>query len=1084
MTIRTLTGAYDAGYGVQTPTTTLEIGVHAYVGGKGVYTPATDTGAYRIVNAGRIAASEVAGSGVDLGHGGQVVNGASALIEGYSGVVIAGASGTVANSGTIQAVAFGVDLRAGGRVVNGSAADTSAQIQGSNGAGVLGSGVTVENFATVSGATGAEVFGGAVTNGSAGDTSALIQATNGFGVGLLYGIGNSLANFGTVTSVGYDGYAVYASSGAITNGSSLDSSALISGAEGVVTNGVVTVINFGTIQGTSGYGVRLTSAGSRLVAEAGSDFVGDVQGGGGTLELASGSGTLSGLGGAGTLTGGVAMTFSGFGAYQLDAGSSWTLAGTDSLGAGVTLVDHGTLGLIGTLAVDGAISGGHGLTLGAAGAVLALGSGASISGPVRGDGGTLELGAATGTIANLGAAGSISGGAAMAFSGFGAYSLDAGGAWTLEGTSTLGAGKRLTDDASIIGGLTLAAASDRLILGQGGSISGAVAGGGGTLELASGTATLAGLGGAGTLTGSEAMTFSGFGAYEVDGGVSLTLVGSNAIGSGETLTDDGTLTVGAGATLANGGTLAFGGEATLINYGSVTGVHLSGAGERLIAEAGSSFQGPAVGDGGTLELGAATGTIANLGGFGEISGGVSLIGFSGFGAYQIDAGGAWALAGTRTLAGGKTLADFGAITGGLTLSAGAYLVLGAGASVGGAVVGGGGTLELASGAATVSGVGATKTLSGAESATFSGIGAYQLEGGATLTNAGALTSGVTLTAAGARLIAEDGSTFGGAALGGGGTLELGAASGTLANLGAGGTASGGVALTFSGFGSYQLDAGGAWTLAGTATLAAGTSLIDYAAVTGGVSLAAASDRLVLGAGASISGPVAGGGGTLELASGTGTLTGLGGTGTLSGAESMTFSGFGAYVIDAGAAETISGSKSFGAGQGLTDGGAVTNLGTLAGAYGAGATLLASGVLTNGEVSATGATISGSTSGVYGEGAATVINYGAIQSYGDGVDLTAGGSVINGSAGDTAATIAGSVGAYVLATLSAGVTIGGAAGTVTNYGAILATQVFREHAVVLGDGGRVTNGGTSDTTALIQGYSFGVTIYGAAGIVAN
>jgi hypothetical protein len=667
----------------------------------------------------------------------------------------------------------------------------------------------------------------------------------------------------------------------------------------------------------------------------------------------------------------------------------------------------------------------------------------------------------------------------MTFSGFGAYQLDAGGSWTLAGTSTLGADKSLADYADIDGALSLGAASDRLILGAGGSISGAVAGGGGSLELASGAATLTGLGAAATLSGDEAMSFSGFGAYQLDAGGSLTLEGSNALALGKTLTADGSLTVAAGASLAHPGKLNFGDDVVVTNFGTITGgLDLDGADDRLVAEAGSKLGGAAVGNGGTLELGAGSGTITGLGAGGTVSGAMALT-FRDFDAYQLDAGGSWTLAGAATLAAGQTLTDFGTITGGLTLGApSAGLVLGAGASIGGAVAGGGGTLGLESGTATLSVVGAVGTLSGSEAVTFSGFGAYQL--GGTLINTGALGAGLTLTSPGARLIADNGSTFAGVVEGGGGTLELGPGAGTITNLGASAIVSGGVAMSFSGFGAYQLDAGGSWTLAGTRTLAAGQTLTDYGTITNGPTLGAASDRLILGAGASIRGAVKGGGGTLELASGEGTITGLGGTAKLSGSETMSFSGFGSYQFDAGGTWTISGDTSFGAGQSLTDDGALTNLGTLANTYGAGATLGAGSVLTNGDTSDTAAMISGYVAGVYAGAGATVTNLGEIQGYEHGIQFQSGGTVINGSASDT--------GAFIQSKISTDVDFAGAAGTVTNYGAIINGKYgytrFGANAVNLSDGGQVTNGGNSDTAALIYGYDFGVACYGAPAILAN
>ena len=106
------------------------------------------------------------------------------------------------------------------------------------------------------------------------------------------------------------------------------------------------------------------------------------------------------------------------------------------------------------------------------------------------------------------------------------------------------------------------------------------------------------------------------------------------------------------------------------------------------------------------------------------------------------------------------------------------------------------------------------------------------------------------------------------------------------------------------------------------------TVVNYGLIAGSdvsVQLTSASDRLVVESGASFYGAIAGGGGTLELAGGTGTITGLGAVGTLSGAAAGTFSGFGSYVLDAGAAWSLAGVNAI-AGT-LTNAGVLTNTGT-------------------------------------------------------------------------------------------------------------------------------------------------------------
>jgi len=277
-------------------------------------------------------------------------------------------------------------------------------------------------------------------------------------------------------------------------------------------------------------------------------------------------------------------------------------------------------------------------------------------------------------------------------------------------------------------------------------------------------------------------------------------------------------------------------------------------------------------------------------------------------------------------------------------------------------------------------------------------------------------------------------------------------------------------MTFSGFGAYQLDAGGTWTLAATTVLGAYQSLTDFAQVDDGITLGSSSATLGVGAGASFSGPVYGGGGTLELVSGAGTITGLGATGTLSGSEAMTFSGFGDYVVGGGGSLTLTGTNS----EALLVNGSLTNLGVVTFAAGVVLTLGAGGAVTNGSTADTTALIYGAYA-LYATGAAMVTNYGTVTAVSAGIVLAAGGTVINGDAADTGALIEGQQ-------VAVGVT--GAAGTVINYGTIIGGS-FQRSAINLDDGGSVTNGGATDTTALIQGgYTYGVCALGGAAIVTN
>ena len=504
--------------------------------------------------------------------------------------------------GTGVFVSAGALLRASGTIIGGGGGG------GAESGGAGGSGVLLAPGGTL-GLNGSIIGGAGGDGADGGDGGAGVYLG---GESILTSDGTIIGGLGGAHGVGGAGvFGVYAEGCGVTNGDASDHTALIEGATGVTLSGGGTVTNFATIEGTGGTSVAF-SHGGRLIVEAGAVFVGAVVGGGGTLELGSGAWTITGLGSTGTLSGGVAMTFSGFGAYDIDAGSNWTLSGTNTLAAGQTLASAGTV--TGTLG------------LGAASDRVILESGGVFTSLVEGAGGTLEMAGGSGTITGLGASGTVSGGQTMTFNGFGAYDIDAGSSWTLSGTSILTAGQTLANAGTVTGTLGLGAASDGVILESGGVFISRVNGEGGTLELDVITGTISGLGSTGTVSGCEAMTFSGFGTYDIGAGSSVTLIGASVVGAGQSLVDAGTLD----------------------NAGAITGqVSLSGVSARLIAGAGSSITDLVAGDGGTLELAGGTGTITGLGATGTLSGADAMT-FSGFGASQIDAGGVWTLPGTNT----------------------------------------------------------------------------------------------------------------------------------------------------------------------------------------------------------------------------------------------------------------------------------------------------------------------------------------------------------------------------------------------------------------------------------------------------
>ena len=383
--------------------------------------------------------------------GAEIGTSVSAGVMGYQGAV------TVSNFAFIGG-ADGVYLGAGGVVTNGAAgANSTAEIVGNpyynvNGArrvtaaAYLLKGGKVNNFGTLYGyATNGVILadGGTVINGAANATSATIDAHHTTSSGPVYGVeikGGTgvISNFGTIegdfgiyvmegtlkaTNLGtiialQEGDGVYvgqeSDGGVITNGSATAVRATIEGLYGVdVLANSTTVVNYGTIAGTSGVSATFTGVDDTLVVEAGSKFVGNVQGAGETLVLANGTGKISGdqsvvltVSGSmaatsfyefNTLVIGAAATFSSKAAVNLEAGAVIDSQGSLTLGGGGanSVVNAGLMETTGAglLTLAGVVT--NTGTVVASGGTLTIARAISGTSLVEVDGGRLDLATST-----------------------------------------------------------------------------------------------------------------------------------------------------------------------------------------------------------------------------------------------------------------------------------------------------------------------------------------------------------------------------------------------------------------------------------------------------------------------------------------------------------------------------------------------------------------------------------------------------------------------------------------------------------------------------------------------------------------
>ncbi|MDR3473758.1 MAG: Ig-like domain-containing protein [Devosia sp.] len=578
-------------------------------------------GSGTITNAGLISGQY----GVKLHDGGSLTNAFGGTIAGTgtagtlntgSGIYIAGATGAVANYGTITGNNHrGIFIKGGGSVMNAaggyiggvsegvyfqSVAGTVTNAGSINATGTNGCGVYLEGSGSMTNTatgrvTGAK-FGVFLENATGTLTNDGIIAANYDGV--VFGLGGSVTNaVGASISGGQGVYIKYREPGTVTNSGTIigtSSAAIDLGDGGTVTNnvgGVImgaqdgvfvtkaggTVVNDGTIAAVSYHGVDLVVGGS-ITNAAGAYIYG------------GSSGVYVGTGASGTIT------------------NAGLISASATSGAGADLEDGGSLtnettGVIKGVA-DGVFMTGGASTTTNMGSISAL------------DGVVFEAG---GIITNDALA-SITGQSVGVFI--------QGGAGTLVNAGIISATASGSTGVDIEAGGSVAN-------NRGGSISGSSFG----VFLT---------GGASTITNAGSISSVNNVAIQLSaGGVVGNAAGGSISGPGF-----GVVIYGGAGTITNAGTIS-GGVSAARFYGS-------GA-NRLIVDPGAVFTGNVIGEAGTntLELAAGTGTI----------GGISSTGtFQGFGTLAVDSGANWTLTGTDAVA---TVANAGtlAVAGSLDISA-------------------------------------------------------------------------------------------------------------------------------------------------------------------------------------------------------------------------------------------------------------------------------------------------------------------------------------------------------------------------------------------------------------------------------
>ncbi|HEY2049172.1 MAG TPA: autotransporter-associated beta strand repeat-containing protein [Caulobacteraceae bacterium] len=703
---------------------------------------------------------------------------------------------TTINSGATLALAGSGSIATSSGVAANGTFDISQVIGGASITSLSGSGLVDlgAQTLTLTGASG--TFSGVIADGGIGG-----------GVG-----GNLVLAGGTETLAGVN---IYTGSTTIDSGATLAlaGSGSIATSSGVAANGtfdISQVIGGASITSLSGSGAVALGGQTLTLTGASGTFSGVIADGGigggtgGSLVLSGGTETLTGV-----------NTYTGF--TSIGAGATLALSGSGSIAASSVLnVDPG-----GTFDISQATSGASITNLGGSG-VVDLGSQTlTLTGPD-----TVFFG----VLADGGIGGGVGGGLTVASGIEGLAGVN-----TYTGATTINSGAIL------------------LLWGSTGSIaqsSGVAANG--TFDISSAT------------SGASIASLSGSGAVAL-GGQTLTL--TNASGTFSGAIADGGYSGGTGGSL-----ILAGGTETLTGVNTYTGSTTINSGPTLaLAGSGSiaTSSGVNVNAGGTFDISQTTSgaLITNLGGYGTVDLGSQTLTLTdpstAFFGVLADGGIGGGTGGGLTIAGGITgLVGVNTYTGATTIDSGATLVLGlAGSIAQSSGVAANGTFDISpttSGASITSlsgsGVaalgGQTLTLTKA-SGTFSGViadggyfggtgGSLVLAGGAetltgvnTYTGSTTINSGATLALAGSGSIAtSSGVTANGtfdisqstgfvsvASLSGSGAVDLGNKTLTLTS--ASGTFSGVISDagigSGTGFGGSLTIAGGTETLAGANT---------------------------------------------------------------------------------------------------------------------------------------------------------------------------------------------------------------------------------------------------------------------------
>jgi FG-GAP-like repeat len=994
--------------------------------GDGVYgLPPT---AWTLTNYGTINATAAGSDGVALAAGGYVINGGR-ISGANDGILISGATGTVANTGTVVAGSNNASVYLG----DGGSINNTGLVLG------VGTGIFIGN------ATGTVSNSGAVILTGTGNAIQLFAGGLVNNAGLVEGGDSTQAAIGVHTTVGTiinsgtiaganSGNAVDLTVGGLVNNGT---SGLLTGYAAAVdvTGASGTIVNNGTLVGSTGAGVYLGAGGAVSNGASGSSN-GLVSGYADGVEITGADGNVSNFGvivGAGASGDGVRLIVGGsvdnFGLITA------TFEAVEIDGALAVVTNYGT--------IEASGSSGAGVRLLAGGDITNT-SGGYINGPANG----INVNGATGTVFNLGSIGN------------GIY-LTAGGYVNNQGNITglvqavaIGHAVGTVVNSGAIdgngtnsGGIYLTAGGG-VTNAQSGIISGSVIG----VEIGAGTGN-AGIPGTvvnlGTIDGG-----SNTGVWVAEGGV---IVNGQPGVAGALIT--------AGADGAATGYQSTGGVGSVVNYGTIVGPNVA-----VFLEAGGVVTNAGlISGGGGIDVTVTAGIVDNYG---------TAIGTVFDAVYLRDGGsvvnGAGALLqgadyGVHISTAAGTIVNLGEIASTTTSATGRAVELGDGGFIAnyGLIIGGHIPAPYYPGAITVLGAVATVLNTGTVASTNGGDG-VDLVGGGTIGNGAAGSTAALITASHFALYT------------GGNTGTANGSGGVVTNYG----------TITSQQTAVVLESGGTMVNESTGVLAGGSDAIIVHGSAGiivnsGAITSQSSHAIYLGAG----GYVKNFGDILTASMSHAGISFHNAAGAVSNSGTIASVGNqGVYFQDGGSVTNAAAGLVTGGADGidvLNAAGTVVNSGIVestAITSGVAIYFAQSGVLTN----QAGGLITAYRDGIVAKGASAsaITNYGAILSTGTdfaAVYLGAGGVVSNQAGGlidglwdgIDSKNIAGTVVNFGIIESAAtfgqlGTVVGGAA-------------TFHSVGVLLQQGGLIINGAPGATTAQIIAYEHAIYIGGGAGI---